>query len=316
MKPLRVFAVMAASSVSVVTLFTVLAPFGASFDLFRQLWPIWIIVGVLTAGLSAALRAWRSTGASFLSACALLTLPIDFYRDDGLVETQPVLTLASHNMWGRNSTPERAIEVLLELDADVVALQEAFSHHEPWTGQLSSQYPYQANCPNQSTKLFSRLPIIESGCTDRLLLDNPIIGRPIPGWDLPPAAWARLELPDGSEGVVMSVHMTWPNPLAPQAEERVLLSAALRQFDRDRLILLGDFNAAPPSVALRQMEEDWGVRRRTQGLPSWPAIFPFVAIDHLFAGDDWETVSIGRGGSTGSDHRPIIVELALAAEVP
>ena len=40
--------------------------------------------------------------------------------------------------------------------------------------------------------------------------------------------------------------------------------------------------------------------------------FPFLPIDHVYAGRDWRTVRVQRGPRLDSDHYPVIVRLAPA----
>ena len=60
----------------------------------------------------------------------------------------------------------------------------------------------------------------------------------------------------------------------------------------------------------------FGLERRTKALFSWPAYlgakvpFPFLPIDHVYAGKAWRTVSVKRGPRLGSDHYPVFVTLA------
>ncbi|QNL19052.1 hypothetical protein HXX25_06845 [Hyphobacterium sp. CCMP332] len=44
--------------------------------------------------------------------------------------------------------------------------------------------------------------------------------------------------------------MTWPNPLSVQNEQRRNLADLIARRGWDSVILIGDFNAAAPSVAL------------------------------------------------------------------
>ena len=64
----------------------------------------------------------------------------------------------------------------------------------------------------------------------------------------------------------------------------------------------------------------FGLERRTRALFTWPAgrfsrlrfaaPFPILAIDQVYAGSDWKTVAVRRGPELGSDHYPVVVELA------
>ena len=138
---------------------------------------------------------------------------------------------------------------------------------------------------------------------------------------LAPTVRASFPAPGGAFDVV-GVHYTWPTT-ADQAAQGRMLATALKQFPKDRLILAGDFNSTPWSFARRREDALFGIERRTRGLFSWPANkfsryhiqfpFPFLAIDHIYAGRDWKTVSIERGPALGSDHYPVVAVLALDA---
>ena len=88
-------------------------------------------------------------------------------------------------------------------------------------------------------------------------------------------------------------------------------------------IVAGDFNVTPWSFALRRQDRALDLVRRTVLMPSWPAgrlshnrvpaPFPYLPIDHIYAGRGWETVSVERGPRLGSDHYPVVVRLAPVA---
>jgi len=125
--------------------------------------------------------------------------------------------------------------------------------------------------------------------------------------------------------MIVSVHLTWPFPSAAQDCQRRNLARAIAREPQDTLIVMGDFNAAAPSRALARIERDLDLERRSIALPSWPSEGLFtrdggmapplppmlVGIDHIFAGDAWQTVSIHAGPDTGSDHRPLVARMRL-----
>src|SRR5690606_31941267 len=110
---------------------------------------------------------------------------------------------------------------------------------------------------------------------------------------------------------VVGVHYAWPTT-SDQAGQGRALARVLDQLPRKRVILTGDFNSTPWSFARRREDALFGIERRTRALFSWPAAkfsryriqfpFPFLPIDHIYAGSDWRTVSIERGPALGSDH--------------
>ena len=84
-------------------------------------------------------------------------------------------------------------------------------------------------------------------------------------------------------------------------------------------------NVRPPSLALARMDEAYGLQRRSRGLATFPAQAALgtsgwaglasnpmlIGIDHIFASEDWVTVEIRVGPTTGSDHRPLVGSLVL-----
>ncbi|MEE2567654.1 endonuclease/exonuclease/phosphatase family protein [Hyphobacterium marinum] len=307
-----------------------LAPLWSGFDLFRQVWALIAIAALGLLALTLILRRWRPA-LICLAALVAISGPVApevarSITDNGRTpypDAITTLTIATHNLWGRNEAANRAAAVLIEMDADVVALQEAFGESGDVTDRLRAVYPFEAECTRHSSRILSRLEIVESGCMQDLL----IASRPAEyeWWrhQFPPSTWARIRLEDGTTAVVVSVHMTWPDPLSVQNEQRQNLAEQLRQFERNTMIVAGDFNAAAPSLALARMDRDFGLERRTRLLATWPSQgigqrfglggfrLPtmFTGIDHVFAGEAWTTLSVERGPNTGSDHRPVMVRL-------
>ncbi|WP_417493907.1 endonuclease/exonuclease/phosphatase family protein [Maricaulis sp.] len=307
-----------------------LAPLWRGFDALREIWPILLVIAALAA---LSVQANRHRGARLLSlaAFAVVLLP-------GVGETlhawrgtpaDPApgayeIAIGTHNLWGRNASPMQAATLLPPRAPDVLALQESFGKARETGEALAAQYAFGARC--RSNRLLSSLPILDSGCVE--LPPAVLAAATIPcDWEMPPAVWARIQLPDGSEAVFVSVHLTWPFPGATQDCQRRGLSRALAQWPQERLVVMGDFNAAAPAFALARLDRDLGLTRRSIGIATFPAEGRFqqaglgippvppmlLGIDHIFAGDDWETVSIEAGPNTGSDHRPLLATLRLRA---
>ena len=97
--------------------------------------------------------------------------------------------------------------------------------------------------------------------------------------------------------------------------------------DLPHTILAGDFNLTPWTFALRRMDVQFGLTRRTRALATWPnrlpshdnpalMPFPILPIDQIYAGSAWRTESIRRGPRTTSDHYGVLATLAPAAPTP
>tara|TARA_R110002051_G_scaffold308629_3_gene380621 strand:+ start:58025 stop:59047 length:1023 start_codon:yes stop_codon:yes gene_type:complete len=312
-----------------------LAPLWRGFDALREIWPILVGLSVLAAlsllgnrhrqarwiGLAATLviiapgvdESWRAVSATLNPATQSAAGP-------GEID----LRIGTHNMWGRNASPMAAATLLPPRAPDILALQEAFGKARDAADALEAQYAFAAHC--RSNRLLSNLPILASGC----VAVPPAIRAAATiacDWEIPPAVWARIQMPDGGEAVFVTVHLTWPFPDATQDCQRRGLSRGLARWPQDRLVVMGDFNAAAPAYALSRLDRDLGLERRSIGIATFPSEGRFeqadwgtppfapmmLGIDHIFAGTAWQTVSIEAGPNTGSDHRPLLATLRLRA---
>lgn len=113
--------------------------------------------------------------------------------------------------------------------------------------------------------------------------------------------------------LIVGAHHSWPTNARLHQQNSDDLVAFLRAKPQQRIILLGDFNSTPWSFARRREDAALGMERRTRAMFSWPAGgfpgFPFLPIDHVYAGPGWRTVEVRRGPDIGSDHYPIVVTL-------
>lgn len=309
--------------------FITLAPLWRGFDAWRQIWPL-VAIFVVAVTLFSLRNRHRWVPLALAVGCALVLLPAGPEVLRRLNQSAPGenevgttdLTIVTHNLWGLSTNPVEAPAVVAALAPDILALQEATRQAKPVLDQLEAAYPHIARC--RSVRVLSRLPMLDSGCVrhpPEISFENAVPCD----WELPPAVWARIELPDGRPAMVVSVHLTWPFPSAAQDCQRRNLARALAREPQDTLIVMGDFNAAAPSRALARIERDLALERRSIALPSWPSeglftrdggIAPplppmLVGIDHIFAGQAWQTVFIHAGPDTGSDHRPLVARMRL-----
>jgi endonuclease/exonuclease/phosphatase (EEP) superfamily protein YafD len=119
---------------------------------------------------------------------------------------------------------------------------------------------------------------------------------------------------------VLGIH-----PISPITSERAALRNAQLEWAadwaasaRDRVVVTGDLNATPWSHAFHRFVGDSGLLDSSRGFGLQPS-FPMdgnplirVHIDHLLHSDDLVTVDRRLGPRLGSDHAPLIVELASA----
>lgn len=223
----------------------------------------------------------------------------------------PTLKIIQFNLWGRNRDPEATARWILEEDPDLIVFQEGFARSGGVARALAVRYPHRTTCAEPhacSTMILSkRAPVAEGG------LQAGVSDANLSG------AWATFK---GSRGAytVVGAHYTWPLPAGPQQQQTLRLSRVLERFPKESLIVVGDFNSTPWSFSLRRQDRLFGIERRTRALFTWPAgrfsrldfaaPFPVLAIDQVYAGSDWKTVAVRRGPALGSDHYPVVVDLA------
>jgi endonuclease/exonuclease/phosphatase (EEP) superfamily protein YafD len=286
-----------------------------TLDIPNHFSPLWFACGV--AGLVLWLLAGRTgrivpalAGAGVLVSG--LQMAPELLAPRKLAAAAPgaeTLKIVQFNVWNRDVDQPTTLRWLLEEDPDIVVIEEALGNPVITQG-LRLDYRYRRTCFGGlycETEIFSKTrPTAGGGLLE---------GLGIPG------AWATYT-GKGGPFTILATHQAWPFPAGPQQWQSVALAKVLSGFDRNRLIVTGDFNSTPWSFSLRRQDRMFGLERRTRALASWPArIEPLDArpaplallpIDHVYAGQGWRTLSVRRGPRLGSDHYPVIVTLQAA----
>ncbi len=193
---------------------------------------------------------------------------------------------------------------------DIIGLVEYTPDWRRGLAGVREDYPYRMEYPAGTSGLalwFRRPP---------LTLDRPewLRGRR----DRNPVIHATFEFA-GREHHLWLVHPTSPLKLRNfQAgnPEIDAIAEQVRKTGGSRLVL-GDMNSTDGSVHFRDFLRVSGLRDSRLGFGrqgSWPTDMPYrIAIDHAFLSDDLAVVDRRLGMNIGSDHFPLIVELAPAA---
>jgi endonuclease/exonuclease/phosphatase (EEP) superfamily protein YafD len=255
----------------------------------------------LIAGLLALLLAGERCAGEFFR-------PIEVAQ---LGESGFQVTVVTHNVLVSNHSPEQTVRALAASGADVLLLQEADGSVGPLLPGLDHDYPYQSQCPRHRCSLIilSRWPITHTRYRIRDAAGEQIGPRLV---------WATIAPPGGPSFDVATLHMPWPIPAGPPAEQRTELAGSIGRLNPDRLILTGDLNLTPWALAMDRLDASLApLTRVTRALWSFPARLtaratsptPFLPIDHVFAGPGWAVRSVERLPRTGSDHYPVRVRL-------
>jgi endonuclease/exonuclease/phosphatase (EEP) superfamily protein YafD len=124
---------------------------------------------------------------------------------------------------------------------------------------------------------------------------------------------------EGTPVSILAVH-----PVSPVSERNASLRDAQLRFaanwandQEGATVIVGDFNAGPWSHAFRELVADTGLRNSQRGFglqPTFPTssnVVFRVPIDHLLASPELSVVDRRLGPPLGSDHFPLIVDLAI-----
>jgi endonuclease/exonuclease/phosphatase (EEP) superfamily protein YafD len=271
-------------------------------DVLAHLAPLYLILGAIVAVWF--LVAGRGPGLAFavlaMIAAATLMAP-EFRRPIGSTPAPDVhrIKVIQLNALRTNAGVGQIVDWLMAEDPDVVILVEAR--------------------PDLRDRLRARTGWAVAGAASDLMIFTPQrylnMDRPRPPPELTNHFVNATYDGPGGPFEVVAIRHGWPT--SPDiTSQRQGLEWVTQRLPRNRMILAGDFNAAPWSAGLRRMDRTLGLIRRDRAVATWPAQaagrpwpLPFLPIDHVYAGPGWATVSVTRGPWLGSDHYPLVVEL-------
>jgi endonuclease/exonuclease/phosphatase (EEP) superfamily protein YafD len=217
------------------------------------------------------------------------------------------IRVATLNLWFDNENIDGVTAFLNETDADVAVLEEVTAEHlDTLHGGLDNRYPHSVG--DFGIVIFSKYPIKADGRLDR---------PGYPEWIRLLARWVELDV-NGTTVELVGVHAA--RPFYPVLQEHDV--TALVQFLLTRklpLIVAGDFNMTPWTDQLKRLTYLTGLGRFNTFNFTWPMrwrgypLLPVVAIDNVFVSRDFARIAIIPGPRLGSDHRPIVADIALAS---
>lgn len=271
------------------------------FDLFAH-FRVQYLAALLVATIIAALA--RSRGGSIAIGAlavlnALVILPLWVGRGEG----ERVLRVAHVNVFTANRRHEDVKRWISSSDADAVFALEV---NDRWARALvtTTGYHVALSAPRQGN--FGMMLLVLGSSSDAALAE---------GIDLP-----AIEVTIG--GVrVLGLHTVPPVSTDYSARRDAMLDAAAEwaKSQRAPAVVVGDYNATPWSAAFRKFIRTSGLRDSARGFgvqPSWNmsrspvAMLLRIPIDHCAHSPDLVTIDRRLGPPNGSDHRPLIVDLA------
>lgn len=236
-----------------------------------------------------------------------------------LPANEVILTFASYNIHkaiglDRRRDPDRIISVLREIDADVVALQEADRRF----GERNSVLPLASlddHTPYRAVPLGGRPGSI--GWHGNALLVRR--GIEVTGADvvplptLEPRGAIRADLSsEGRRIRIVGMHLDLSG-LRRRQQVRAILGDLARCDDAAATVLMGDLNEwAMHGGCLREFGKDWRVLSCG---PSFPSRRPVAQLDRIVISSGWRIlqsrVHHSALAARGSDHLPIYARLEL-----
>jgi endonuclease/exonuclease/phosphatase (EEP) superfamily protein YafD len=224
----------------------------------------------------------------------------------GAPVSRPPIALLSANVLFENHSATRLLEIVRDASPDVVLLVEYTPEWAGMIGELRAAYPHHLELPRRDPfgiALFSRYEL--DGLAPFALGDTT-------------AVEASVRTPGGPLALI-GVHLRAPtSPSRAEMRNRQLdeLAARVDQVNGP-LAVIGDFNITPYSPYFQDWLAHTGLtdtRRGRTPSPSWPTTLPILSIpiDHCAVSHDVAIISHRRLPAFGSDHYPILAELALA----
>lgn len=279
-------------------------------------WSFQCWVATLAAlGLALLCRGWRTSGLlACLAVWPSVTVLPSLQGRPSAEPTGATFRVVSANVLARARPTEATLAWMRETGPTLLAIVECSDAWSEATARLADILPYRAEAPQPNPggiALLSALP-----------LRDVRIGL-APG-GLLPFIEATVDTPAGATRLLV-VHPAAPmtDVLLERRDEEIAFHARRVAERAVPTIVMGDFNETPYGEAYASFVRTSGLRAARDGFglaPTWPALLRGVeipsiariAIDHCFVSDDFDVTNFELGPVTGSDHRPIVVDLSVS----
>lgn len=260
--------------------------------------------GLLACAVFLGLGRWRRSAlVVVLGAAVNLALVVPLY----IGPERPLasdLRVLSFNLLSSNRNYDEVISYVQNSGADLVVLHEGTRR---WERALT-----EANLAYEITE--TRAPDDAFGT---IVLAPPGSSVESFGFGLTDPRAVAIELPDGVS--VLAIHPLSPHSTfrADQNQMQLQFASTWASSQDSAAIVVGDFNSSPWSYGFRQLVADTGLLNSERGFGlelSYPArAIPLfqIPIDHLLYSDDLAVVDRQLGPPLGSDHFPLVVDLAF-----
>lgn len=269
------------------------------------------LAATLVLALAAALlRLKVGTMVGAATALVLLVAVAPQWWPDGPTPEPdaPTVRLYAANVYYLNGDVARIAKSVSAAEADIVVLIEVGADVAPRLDAVLKGYTHRTFSMSMDQTL---------GASRTLIASRWPLTETLDAADGLHAVATRAQTPLGPINVV-GAHLTRPWPFE-NSWGQISQTQALQALLADRpgpTVVAGDFNSVSSARIGRQVRRDIGLHP-APGFPgTWPADLPAplgVTIDQVYASRDLAFVSRRLGRPTGSDHRPVVVEITRAA---
>lgn len=294
-------------AVTMATLLGLLARLHWRLELFCHFRVQYAAILLILSGLLLLARQikWAAVAIIMLAFNLACVLPV-YIGNSPQNDSNFALRTVQFNVYAHNRNRQEVLDFLKEANADVILLLEVTPDWEIDLEPLSEDFPFsciEAQKGNFGIALFSRFPLI-----DTVTLAGP----------------SRSFLTDVEVGdrriTVIGTH-PWPPrsvEMARGRNDQLQELAALAANESDPVILMGDLNITPWSPYFGNLLQESKLKDSRVGFgihPTWPSFLATmrIPIDHCLVSQSIDVKNRHVGPDLGSDHYPVICELAIPA---
>jgi endonuclease/exonuclease/phosphatase family metal-dependent hydrolase len=219
------------------------------------------------------------------------------------------------------TSPPRIADVLREIDADIICLQEVVSHENRTAEENQARYIAESLAYDYrigenrkhlggvyGNVILSRFPVIEDKNFDIT------IGK------YEPRGCQHVDVEISAQTLihVYNIHMGTSFLERRKQVKRLLDDEILSRVHRAPRILLGDFNEYTNGLASKLLKNHFrsaDVRENFKFKRTYPGIFPFLHLDHIYYDEHLKIenafVHRSRLALVASDHLPLVADFRL-----
>ncbi|HEW97060.1 MAG: endonuclease/exonuclease/phosphatase family protein [Candidatus Parabeggiatoa sp. nov. 3] len=297
--------------VAIILLFSLTGYLGTrhwTFELTSHFKVQYFALSVLCVLICLWLRQWGWASLSLLGLIinGIVVLPWYFPSVQNHIQNHSLSILLS-NVNIKNKNYSALVQLVAAENPDILIVQEGNRHWIKHLKVLEKTLPYVEAPPNSyffGTVIYSRFPFEE---TQMLSLGRS--GRE--------SILVKIKI----NHKMVSLLTTHPLPPIPEGlfehrnSQLFEVQSFIKQLPTPKM-LIGDLNISMWSPFYSQLTQETRLINARQGfgiLPTWPTFLPvlMIPIDHCLVSPDIKVMKIKTGESIGSDHLPLIVEVAI-----